>query len=88
VLYFCPGGQFPFPDGNPVEKMLGHQFEQPTPLSTLVPAVPRRLEAVVGRLMAKAPAAPPPERPPPWTALTGVTVGLVAGLIFWLVLRG
>jgi len=148
VLYFCLTGQFPFPDGNPVRKMLGHQFEEPAPLSTLVPGVPRQLEATVGRLMAKAPedrypwigeavqdlqavasdarlgtlpaswlgasrrssqgvvrrpatelappappekkalAAPPADRPSPWAALTGVTVGLVAGLIFWLVIRG
>jgi serine/threonine protein kinase len=148
VLYFCLTGQFPFPDGNPVKKMLGHQFEQPPPPSELVPGVPRQLEAVVARLMAKAPEdrygwigeavqdlqaiasdarlgalppswqaairrsaqgaekrpagepappapaekvappAPAPDRPTPWAALTGVTVGLVAGLIFWMVIRG
>ena len=147
ILYYCLAGHFPFPDGNPVKKMLGHQFEQPTPVSDLVPGVPAALEEVVERLMAKAPEdrygwideaveelqaiaadsrlatmsvpgsggkrrssqgnvlavapgpaqAEPPEQqeqpaPPAadsaaWVPLVGVTIGLVVGLILWLVLR-
>jgi serine/threonine-protein kinase len=55
ILYFCLTGQFPFPYENPVQKMLGHQFEQPTPLRKLRPEVSPRLAAVVERLMARAP---------------------------------
>jgi serine/threonine protein kinase len=57
VLYYCLSGQYPFPDGTAVEKMMGHQFKQPTPIRELVPAVPEGLAAVVDRLMQKAPEA-------------------------------
>jgi serine/threonine-protein kinase len=56
ILYFCLTGQFPFPDDNPVKKMLGHQAEEPRPLRDLNPDVPPRLTAIVRRLMAKDPA--------------------------------
>lgn len=137
ILYYCLSGQFPFPDGNPVKKMVGHQFEQPAPLGELVSGVPPALEEVVGRLMAKAPGdrypwiddavqelqavaadrrlgqswqgararsahaelrpapaeeeeqpEPPAPRPAPWPAIAGVTIGVLSGLILWLVLRG
>src|SRR5262249_41664183 len=39
ILYFCLTGQFPFPDDNPVKKMLGHQFEEPTGVRELAPEV-------------------------------------------------
>ena len=55
ILYFCLTGQFPFPDTNPVKKMLGHQFEEPTPIRDLVPGLPRKLESLVARMMAKKP---------------------------------
>ena len=45
ILYFCLAGQFPFPDTNPVKKMLGHQFEEPTPIRDLVPETAAQLEA-------------------------------------------
>jgi serine/threonine-protein kinase len=56
ILYFCLTGQYPFPDTNPVKKMLGHQFEEPTPIRDLVPELPRKLESVVARMLAKKPA--------------------------------
>lgn len=56
ILYFCLTGRFPFPDENPVKKMLGHQFEQPEPVRRRSPQVPERLEALVDRLLAKKPA--------------------------------
>ncbi len=56
ILYFCLAGQYPFPDTNPVKKMLGHQFEEPTPLRDLVPELPRKLESLVARMLAKKPA--------------------------------
>jgi serine/threonine-protein kinase len=55
ILFFCLSGRFPFPDGNPVKKMMGHQFEEPPPIRELVPETPPRLAAVVRRLLAKAP---------------------------------
>jgi serine/threonine protein kinase len=55
IQYFCLTGQFPFPENNPVKKMLAHQNEEPTPVEALRPETPPRLAAVVRRLMGKAP---------------------------------
>jgi serine/threonine-protein kinase len=57
LLYFCLTGRFPFPDGSAAEKMMAHQFNQPTPVAELNPAVPAALIEVVNRLMQKAPEA-------------------------------
>jgi serine/threonine-protein kinase len=57
TLYYCLTGQYPFPDGTTVEKMMAHQTSQPKPIKELSPDVPDRLVAVVGRLMQKDPAA-------------------------------
>ncbi len=55
VLYYCLTGRYPFPDGTAVEKMMAHQFKQPTPIRDLVPALPDGLVAVIDRLMQKSP---------------------------------
>jgi serine/threonine-protein kinase len=55
VLYYTLTGQFPFPDGSAAEKMMAHQFKEPTPITDLNPEVPAELAAVVQRLMQKAP---------------------------------
>jgi serine/threonine-protein kinase len=55
VLYYCLTGQYPFPDGSAAEKMMAHQFKEPTPVSELALEVPRKLVEVVARLMQKAP---------------------------------
>jgi serine/threonine-protein kinase len=55
TLYFMLAGQFPFPDGTAAEKMMAHQFKQPTPLGELNPDVPSGLVTVVNRLMSKSP---------------------------------
>jgi serine/threonine-protein kinase len=55
VLYYCLTGQYPFPDGSAAEKMMAHQFKEPTPVRELHPEVPAELAAVVQRLMQKAP---------------------------------
>jgi len=55
VLYYCLTGQYPFPEGTAVEKMMAHQVKEPTPIRQLAPAVPEELVAVVKRLMAKTP---------------------------------
>jgi serine/threonine protein kinase len=57
VLYYCLSGQYPFPDGTAVEKMMAHQQKEPTPLRQLNPEVPAEVAAVVERLMQKAPEA-------------------------------
>lgn len=56
VLYFFLAGQYPFPDGTAVEKMMAHQTKQPTPLGELNPNVPAELLEIVERLMEKDPA--------------------------------
>jgi len=57
VFYFLLTGQYPFPDGTAVEKMMAHQFKEPTPIRELSPDVPAELVAIVERLMKKAPEA-------------------------------
>jgi serine/threonine-protein kinase len=57
VLYYCLTGQYPFPEGTAVEKMMAHQMKQPTPIAELRPDVPPELSDVVARLMEKAPEA-------------------------------
>jgi serine/threonine-protein kinase len=57
VLYFCLTGQAPFPEGTAAEKMMAHQFKEPTPVRDLNPEVPAALAAVIERLMKKAPEA-------------------------------
>lgn len=55
VLYYLLAGQFPFPDGNAAEKMMAHQFKQPTPIKELCPEAPQELIEVVEHLMQKGP---------------------------------
>src|SRR5262249_23093872 len=56
VMYFLLTGQYPFPEGTAVEKMMSHQHKQPTPIWDLSHDVPRELIAVVDKLMQKQPA--------------------------------
>jgi len=55
AIYFMLTGQFPFPDGSAAEKMMAHQFKEPTPIAELNPEVPPDLIAIVERLMKKTP---------------------------------
>jgi Protein kinase domain len=55
VLYYCLAGRYPFPDGTAVEKMMAHQFKQPTPIREVVADVPDGLAVVIERVMQKAP---------------------------------
>jgi serine/threonine-protein kinase len=57
VLYYCVTGQPPFPEGTAAEKMMAHQFKEPTPVRDLNQEVPEALAAVIERLMKKAPEA-------------------------------
>jgi serine/threonine protein kinase len=55
VLYFCLAGRYPFTDGTAVEKMMAHQFKQPTPIREVAPGIPDGLAEIVDRLLQKAP---------------------------------
>ncbi len=57
VLYYFLTGRYPFPEGSAVEKMMAHQYKQPTPIHDLEPDVPGELEEIVERLMQKTPEA-------------------------------
>jgi serine/threonine-protein kinase len=54
-LYYFLTGKYPFPEGSAVEKMMAHQYKQPTPIKDLAPNVPDGLVAVVEQLMQKKP---------------------------------
>jgi serine/threonine protein kinase len=54
-MYFCLTGRYPFPDGSAAEKMMAHQFKEPTPIRDLAPEVPQALVIIVERLMQKVP---------------------------------
>jgi serine/threonine-protein kinase len=55
VLYWMVTGQYPFPEGTAVEKMMSHQHKQPMAVLDLNPDVPPGLVAVIDRLMMKNP---------------------------------
>lgn len=55
VLYFALTGRVPFPEGSAVEKMMAHQTKDPAPIRELAPEVPEGLEAIIKKMMAKAP---------------------------------
>jgi serine/threonine-protein kinase len=55
VLYYCLSARYPFGDGTAVEKMMAHQFKQPTAIREVAPGIPDGLAAVIDRLLQKAP---------------------------------
>ncbi len=55
VLYYCLTGRYPFPEGSAVEKMMAHQFKQPTPIKELAADAPDELVKVIEKLMQKKP---------------------------------
>ncbi len=55
TLYFLITGKFPFPEGTAAEKMMAHQFKEPTPITELNPECPHELVDITERLMQKAP---------------------------------
>jgi serine/threonine-protein kinase len=55
VMYFCLTGQYPFPEGTAVEKMMCHQHKQPTAIKSLVPDAPEDLVQIIEKLMQKNP---------------------------------
>ncbi len=55
TLYFLLAGQPPFPKGSVSQKLLWHRTEDPKPLQLIRPDLPKELEAIVVRMMAKNP---------------------------------
>jgi serine/threonine-protein kinase len=55
TLYFVLTGRLPFPTGNPMEKLIQHQLDQPYPVEMLRNDVPPALLAVLQRMIAKNP---------------------------------
>ncbi len=56
LMFHVLSGQPPFESDSPTGIIFKHAFETPVPLSTLAPDVPRSLEAIVTKLLAKEPA--------------------------------
>jgi serine/threonine-protein kinase len=59
TFYYVLTGQVPFPANTPMEKLLKHHLEEPQPVESLRPEVPRGVARLVRRLMAKSPAKRP-----------------------------
>jgi serine/threonine-protein kinase len=55
VLYYLLSGQYPFPDGTAVEKMMAHQTKQPKSIKVLVPELADGMVEIVNKLMSKVP---------------------------------
>ncbi len=55
TLYALLAGAPPFHAGTVTQKLLWHQMREPKPLRSIRPDVPAELEAVIKRMMAKAP---------------------------------
>ncbi len=58
VLYECLTGQTPFPRATDVALLWAHVHEEPTPPSKARHELPRALDTVLARALAKEPAAP------------------------------
>ncbi|MET7772330.1 protein kinase [Nocardia sp. NPDC005366] len=56
VLYECLTGRRPYGNTDPAQQMRGHLLIDPPPAATLNPAIPRALDHVIARGMAKEPA--------------------------------
>lgn len=55
TFYYLLSGRVPFPSTSFTEKLLGHQFDEPTPVRQLCASLPENVEAVVQKMMAKKP---------------------------------
>ncbi|XRQ12177.1 protein kinase domain-containing protein [Actinomadura welshii] len=76
VLYQMLSGRGPFQGPDHVSLMHAHIYEEPAPLGRLRPDVPHDLEALVQRLLAKAPEARPASADEVFDALHPHTAGL------------
>lgn len=57
VLYHCLAGRPPFPETNIMTQMVKHATEAPEPLAAVAPDAPKGLQAVLDKMLAKAPEA-------------------------------
>lgn len=55
TFYFMLTGRTPFEEGTVAQKLLWHQTRQPKPIRDFAPNVPQQLQAIVEKMMAKAP---------------------------------
>lgn len=55
TFYCLLTGRPPFPEGSPVEKLLMHQLDEPTPIAELRAGVSAEVETIIRTLMAKDP---------------------------------
>jgi serine/threonine-protein kinase len=55
TFYFLLTGSVPYPGGTPLDKMIRHATESPTPVARLRPDVPAAVAAIVEKLMARVP---------------------------------
>jgi serine/threonine-protein kinase len=55
TFYYLLTGQVPYPQAAPVEKLLKHWMEEPTPVEELRPEVPTDVADILRKLMAKRP---------------------------------
>jgi serine/threonine protein kinase len=53
TFYFALTGKVPFPFATTAEKLKGHLKKQPTPVQELRPDIPKRVAAIVHKMMAK-----------------------------------
>jgi eukaryotic-like serine/threonine-protein kinase len=56
TLYFLLTGRSPYKDGSVSQKLMWHQISQPTPINEYRPDVPRKLAAVIEKMLEKDPA--------------------------------
>ncbi|MFL5338783.1 MAG: serine/threonine-protein kinase [Gemmataceae bacterium] len=56
TFYFILTGRSPYKDGSISQKLMFHQISQPTPIHDFRPDVPKKLAAVIEKMMAKDPA--------------------------------
>jgi serine/threonine-protein kinase len=57
TLYFLVTGQPPFPGGTPMEKVIHHRLDEPSPMAKVRPGVAPEVQAIAGKLLAKQPEA-------------------------------
>jgi serine/threonine protein kinase len=55
ILFYCVTGQFPFPNDQPLKKMLAHQTEAPPAIGRFNPKVSNALANLIYRLLSKRP---------------------------------
>lgn len=55
TFYFLLAGRSPYQDGSLSQKLMWHQISEPTPITELRPDLPKKLAAIIHRMLAKDP---------------------------------